>query len=67
MLESGLRDEHRKECVRQEVWHQWEDKLRTTFEEVWKAAQEKWGDLEKGDPYEVAEVLWTEHFRDDKW
>ena len=66
MLESGLRDKHRMERVRQDVWHQWEDKLRVTFEEVWKAAQEKWGDLEKGDPYEVAEVLWAKHFKDDK-
>jgi len=60
MLKSGLRDERSKERVRLEVWRQWENKLRATFEEVWKAAQEKWVNLEKEDPYEVAEVLWAE-------
>lgn len=63
LLESGQRDEHRKERLRQEVWRQWKDKLLATFEDVWEAAQGKWGDLEKGDPYEVAQMLWAERFK----
>jgi LAO/AO transport system kinase len=63
LLESGQRDEHRKERLRQEVWRQWKDKLQATFEDVWEAAQGKWGDLEKGDPYEVAQMLWAERFK----
>lgn len=63
LLESGQKDVHRKERLRQEVWRHWEDKLQATFEDVWQAAQGKWGDLEKGDPYELAGVLWEERFK----
>lgn len=63
MLESGQRDERRKQRLRQEVWRHWKDKLQATFEDVWEAAQGKLGDLEKEDPYEVAEVLWAERFK----
>lgn len=63
MLESGRRDERRKERLRQEVWRHWEDKLLATFEDLWGAAQGKLGDIEKQDPYEVARVLWAERFK----
>ena len=63
MLESGQRDERRKQRLRQEVWRHWKDKLQATFEDVWEAAQGKLGDLEKEDPYEVAEMLWAERFK----
>ncbi|GAB6152051.1 methylmalonyl Co-A mutase-associated GTPase MeaB [Desulfosporosinus burensis] len=63
MLESGQRDERRKERLRQEVWRHWEDKLLATFEDLWGAAQGKLGDIEKQDPYEVARVLWAERFK----
>ena len=61
--ESGQKDELRKTQLRQQVWRHWEDKLQSTFEDVWEAVQGKWGDLEKVDPYEVAGVLWEDRFK----
>ena len=66
LLESGQRDEQRKERLRQEVWRQWEDKLQATFEGVWEAAQGTWENLDQEDPYEVAQRLWKERFKEDK-
>lgn len=63
MLESGQRNERCKERLRQAVWRHWVDKLQATFDDVWEAAQGKLGDLEKEDPYELAEVLWAERFK----
>ncbi|MHB8072972.1 methylmalonyl Co-A mutase-associated GTPase MeaB [Desulfosporosinus fructosivorans] len=67
LLESGQRNEHCKQRLRQEVWRQWEDKLQMIFEGVWEAAQGKWVALENRDPYEIAEILWEERFKEDKW
>lgn len=66
LLESGQRDEHRKERLRQEVWRQWEDKLRATFEDVWEASKGKNQNIDLEDPYEVAQILWEERFKEDK-
>ena len=67
MVESGQRDERRKERLRQQVWRHWKDRLQVTFENVWQAAQEKYGELENGDSYEVAGELWRKVLREDKW
>lgn len=65
--ESGQKDVLRKTQLRQQVWRHWEDKLQATFEDVWEAVQGKWGELEKVDPYEVAELLWKDRFlKEDK-
>ena len=63
LLESGQRDEHRKERLRLEVWRQWEDETRAAFENVWEAATLKWGSLDSEDPYELAKLLWDERFK----
>lgn len=63
LMESGQRDEHRKERLRQEVWHQWEDKTLAAFEIMWEVASGKLGNIDQEDPYEVAEMLWQERFK----
>lgn len=67
LLESGQRDEHRKERLRQEVWRQWEDKTLAMFEAVWEAAKSKFENPDLEDPYEVTHLLWNECFRGGKW
>ena len=66
MQESGLRDERRKERFRLAVWRQWEDKALGDFEGAWEAANGKWGNHEQDDPYEVAQMLWEEHYKGHK-
>ncbi len=63
MLESGLRDERRKERFRLEVWRQWEDKTLAAFEVAWETANGKWENHNQEDPYEVAQMLWKERFK----
>ena len=67
LRESGQRDEHRKERLRQEVWRQWEDKMLATFDGVWEATKGKWENMDREDPYEVAQMLWEERFKGEKW
>ena len=67
LLESGQRDEHRKERLRQEVLRQWEDKMLATFEGVWEATKDKRENMDREDPYEVAQMLWEERFKGEKW
>lgn len=67
LLESGKRDEHRKERLRQEIWRQWEDKTLTAFENVWETARERWKNMDSEDPYVVAQMLWEERFKGEKW
>jgi LAO/AO transport system kinase len=63
LLESGQRDELRKERLRQEVWRQWEDKLLVIFDSVWEAAKGRWENIDREDPYQVAKMLWAERFK----
>ncbi|MDQ7096875.1 methylmalonyl Co-A mutase-associated GTPase MeaB [Desulfosporosinus sp. PR] len=63
LLESGQRDERRKERLRLEVWRQWEDKTLALFESVWEAAKEKFRSYAEADPYEIAQRLWEERFK----
>lgn len=63
MLESGLRDERRKERFRLEVWRQWEDETLAAFEVAWEAANKKMEDYDLEDPYDVAQKLWEERFK----
>ena len=66
LLESGQKDAHRKEHLRQQVWRHWEDKLQASFKEIWQVAQDQFTDQKK-DPFELAGVLWSEHFKEVKW
>lgn len=66
LLESGQKDVHRKEHLRQQVWRHWEDKLQASFEKIWQVAQDQFIDLKK-DPFELAGVLWSERFKEAKW
>lgn len=63
MLESGLKDERRKERFRLEVWRQWEDKTLSAYEEAWEETTGKWESYDQQDPYEVAQMLWEERFK----
>ncbi|AET67184.1 LAO/AO transport system ATPase [Desulfosporosinus orientis DSM 765] len=67
LLESGQRDRHRIERLRQETWRQWEDKALAAFESLWEATRETWEHAAQADPYEVARLLWEERFKGDKW
>jgi len=67
LLESGQSDERRKERLRLEVWRQWEDKTQAIFEILWEAARKKLENFDQEDPYQVAQMLWEEHFKEDKW
>ncbi|MCO1600565.1 methylmalonyl Co-A mutase-associated GTPase MeaB [Desulfosporosinus nitroreducens] len=63
MLETGQRDERRKERLRQEVWRHWEDKMRAVYETVWEEAREERVILHQDDPYQLAQMLWEERFK----
>jgi len=63
MLQSGQRDERRKERLRLEVWRHWEDKLRAVYETIWEEAREKGINLDQDDPYALAQTLWEERFK----
>ncbi|MDR3584110.1 MAG: methylmalonyl Co-A mutase-associated GTPase MeaB [Desulfosporosinus sp.] len=67
LLKSGQRDEQRKERLRLEVWRQWEGKISAAFETVWETAKEKLENLDQKDTYGIAQMLWEEHFKEDKW
>jgi len=66
LLESGQRDERRRERLRQEVCRLWEDKALDAFEIMWEAASGTLGNNDHEDPYEVAQMLWQERFKEAK-
>lgn len=58
LLESGKNLEHQNEAFRQEVWRNWEETARQTFETAW-ASWESTGELHaEKDPYELADKIW---------
>ena len=63
LLESGQRDQQRKERLHQEVWRLWEDKALDAFEIMWEATSGKLVNIDQEDPYEVAQRLWQERFK----
>ena len=63
LLESGQRDQQRKERLHQEVWLLWEDKALAAFEIMWEATSGKLVNIDQEDPYEVAQRLWQERFK----
>ena len=63
LLESGQRDQQRKERLHQEVWRLWEDKALAAFEIMWEATSGKLVNIDQEDPYEVAQRLWQERFK----
>lgn len=67
LLQSGQKDKHRMERLRQEVWRQWEDKALAAFDSLWEATKEQWEQSGQADPYEVARLLWEERFKGEKW
>ena len=66
LSESGEREERQKERLRLEVWRQWEDKLSAAFAAAWDAAEKALADPERENPYELAQTLWKECFKEDK-
>lgn len=58
LLESGKNQERQKEAFRLEVWRNWEETARQSFEKAW-ANYGNEGELnEEKDPYELAEKIW---------
>lgn len=62
LLESGKNLERQKEAFRLEVWRNWEETARQSFEHAWA----DWGNEEElneeKDPYELAEKIWKRIF-----
>jgi LAO/AO transport system kinase len=58
LLESGKNQERQKEAFRLEVWRNWEETARQSFEKAWA----NWGNegelCEEKDPYALAEKIW---------
>lgn len=62
LVKSGKNLERQRKAFNQEVWSHWEEIARQTFEKAWESLISTRNDLDRKNPYQLAEEIWTSIF-----